>query len=106
MNQRQLNDLTDYLKIIRPGNIVYPGVVIRKTGLNMRDAYSLLDEIEKFNFIFKVFEIVCPRCSKYTGEIYDSLNDIPDVFLCDSCDHEFSPLNSIVIVYKMKSEMK
>ena len=72
----------------------------------MRKAYAILDILEKNDLIFKVFEVVCPSCSKYTGDIYESLNDLPDFFECDSCEHEFSPISSIVIVYKMKSVNK
>lgn len=88
------------------GKILYPGVIIRHTGLSMRDAYSLLDDIENMHIIEKAYEVYCPICTKYTGEIYHSLSEVPDEFFCESCETDFTfkfP-EGLIVVYRVITE--
>lgn len=70
----------------------------------MKEAYNLLDQIENLNIIAKAFEVYCPRCHKYTGDIYYSLNNIPDNFICENCDHDFNFPQGLLVVYRVIKE--
>jgi hypothetical protein len=83
---------------------LYPGVVIRHVGISMDEAYIILNQIEKLKFIEKVFEVFCPKCKYSTGEIYNSIVEIPDEYFCEHCEHEFETLNGVIILYKVISE--
>ncbi|WP_179874624.1 response regulator [Bacillus toyonensis] len=101
INPNAIQKLINTLKFYDKGNIIYPGLIIRKLNIKMSEAYNLLDEIEKTKIIKRNFEIYCNKCQRYTGEIYESLNDIPDNLICDTCDRELSLFNNIIVVYKV-----
>jgi hypothetical protein len=104
LNEKKKEKLVQVFSLLKINHILYPGLVIRHTGLAMKKAYELLEEIESLNIIERVYEIHCPKCQRSTGEIYNSLNDLPLDFHCDSCDHEFSPPDGILVVYRVKQE--
>lgn len=79
-------------------------MVIRHTGMKMKDAYSLLDEIEDIQVIEKAFEVYCPNCQRSTGKIYNSLNDVPNDHICDICEKEFNFLDGLLVVYRVIKE--
>lgn len=70
----------------------------------MKNAYFLLDEIEDLHFIEKAFEVHCPKCQKYTGDIYYSLNDLPEEFLCEDCENDFVFPEGLLVVYRVIAE--
>jgi hypothetical protein len=70
----------------------------------MKEAYQILDQIENLGYIRKVFEVTCPNCKQSTGDIYESLNDLPDEYSCSSCEHDFDPLSGLIIIYKVLVE--
>ncbi|MFB3161966.1 hypothetical protein ABLO26_11360 [Neobacillus sp. 179-J 1A1 HS] len=104
LSERKREKLIQVFSTLKNNYILYPGLVIRHTGLVMKNAYELLDEIEALDIIERVFEVHCPKCQRSTGEIYDSLNKLPDEFFCDSCEHTFSSPEGILVVYRVKHE--
>lgn len=104
LSPRKQKKLLEVLTYYNRRDILYPGVVIRHTALTMKDAYAFLDELEDLGIIHKAYEIHCPKCQKYTGEIYDSLNDIPNEFFCEECENNFIFPNGILVVYRVISE--
>ena len=99
-----MEKISRVLLTYKVGDILYTGVIIRRTGLAMKDAYLLLDEIEALHIIEKAFEVHCPECQKYTGAIYHSLNDLPDDFFCDECENEFVFPEGLLVVYRVIQE--
>lgn len=104
LSPQKQNKLLKVFSIFKPNHIIYPGMVIRHSGLNMKEAYFLLDEIENLQIIEKAYEVYCPRCQKSTGEIYYSLNDVPDDFYCESCENYFDFPNGLLVVYRVIRE--
>lgn len=70
----------------------------------MKEAYSILNQIEGLGYIRKVFEVSCTNCKHSTGVIYESLNDLPDDYTCENCDNYFDPLSGVIIIYKVLTE--
>ncbi|WP_191557443.1 hypothetical protein [Metabacillus idriensis] len=83
---------------------IYPGVIIRHLGITMREAYLILNEIEQLKIIEKVYEVFCPKCKYSTGNIYNSISEIPDEYNCDECETEFQTLDGVIILYKVITE--
>lgn len=83
---------------------IYPGAFIRSVGIEMKEAYEILDEIEGLRIIAKSYEIYCPKCKYSTGEIYESLNDLPDEYSCGNCENDIIPIESIIVIYKVLTE--
>lgn len=46
----------------------------------------------------------CPNCKQSTGEIYTSLNDIPDETFCEECNYDFKTLEGVILIYRVIAE--
>lgn len=104
LNDQKKDKLLRVLSTFKKSEVLYPGMIIRHTGITMNRAYQFLDGLEEMKILQKAYEIHCPNCQRYTGDIYDSLNDIPNEFFCDSCNHEFSFPHGVLIVYRVVCE--
>lgn len=89
------------LKLYHEKDIIYPGVLIRKLNIKMKEAYQLLEFLESQNIVARNFEVYCSKCQKYTGAVYETLKEIPDDLICDDCGNELDPFENTIIVYKV-----
>lgn len=103
INPKRVDIIINQLKTYNIGDIIYPGALIRRANLNMKNVYILLESIESIGFIERNFEIFCPKCKRYTGDVYETLNKIPDELICGECESELGidPLDNTIVVYKV-----
>jgi hypothetical protein len=101
MNNNQITKLLKLLSLYKNGEIIYPGVLIRKLNMKMKEVYKLLEEIATLGIIERNFEIHCISCKKYTGAIYETLKEIPLDSLCEECGAELDPMENTIIVYRV-----
>ena len=80
---------------------LYPGTIVSKVGISMKDCYLILEEIEKLNIIEKAFEVYCPRCKHSTNLFSSSIKELPYEMICDNCFHEFDTLDGAIVLYKV-----
>ncbi|MEK4908372.1 hypothetical protein CHH62_17060 [Niallia circulans] len=106
LNEKKSEKLIEILKRFEPkrNRYIYPGLIIRKLGISTKETYNILNEIEKLNYIEKVYEVFCPNCKQSTGEIYTSLNDIPDETFCEECNYDFKTLEGVILIYRVIAE--
>lgn len=104
LSPQKKDKILKVLSTFKVGNVLYPGMIIRHTGMKMKNAYLLLDEIENMQIIEKAYEIYCPKCQKSTGDIFNSLNDVPHELNCEVCEHEFSFPDGLLVVYRVIKE--
>jgi hypothetical protein len=104
LSQHKQSKLLKIFSVFKTNHIIYPGMIIRQTGLNMKDTYFMLDEIENLQIIEKAYEVYCTKCQKSTGKIYYSLNDVPNEFFCESCENYFEFPNGLLVVYRVIRE--
>ncbi|WP_270670989.1 response regulator [Paraclostridium bifermentans] len=89
------------LKHWKFGDIVYPGHVKSKLGLDMKQTYKLLEDLKDSGYLERNFEIYCSSCKKFKGKIVRTLNEIPSDCSCDFCDNEFNPFEDTIAIYKV-----
>lgn len=92
------------LQRFKKNEVIYPGLIARRGGFNLQNAYKLLKDIEKLNYIEHAFVINCPSCSE--EHLYNSVGDVPDEFECSKCGYS-NPINvfsDVLIVYKVVCE--
>lgn len=64
---------------------MYPGIIVRHTGLSMIESYEILNNIERLGIIERVFQYDCPRCDHI--QIYESLSDVEVEIYCKNCGY-------------------
>lgn len=94
--------IIDFLGYYTAGNWVYPSAIHRNIDLPIINIYAVLEELAEMKLIERFFEIYCPSCNKYTGNVFDTLAGIPEIVYCPHCDYEIEkPYPNAFIVYKV-----
>jgi hypothetical protein len=106
INNKRLEILIELLTKYSFGDIIYPGVLIRKLNLNMKEVYHLLELIWSLGIIERNFEVFCSKCQKYTGSVYETIKEIPHDYVCEECSSEIglNPLENTIVVYRVLVE--
>ncbi len=84
----------------RNGMWVYPGVIIRKLGINPKLVYELLIDLDKIGVLKLYYELYCSQCHRSMG-LVTAFKDIPDTFMCDCCEEELNGIENILIIFKV-----
>ena len=81
---------------------IYPVAISKKTKVNIKDVYEILEECVGCDIIKRFFNIYCPHCCRLTNETYDNYIAIPNEIFCPQCDNEITNcFKKIVVVYKV-----
>ncbi|MES5836474.1 hypothetical protein [Bacillus cereus group sp. MG11] len=104
LNEKQFQSLLTLLSFYNTGDLVYPGVIIRKLNVKMNEAYRILEILRTEGILELNFEVYCHKCKKYTGEIFETIGQIPEDFYCDECDEPLDLSNNIIVIYKVLVE--
>ncbi|WP_157998454.1 response regulator [Desulfosporosinus sp. OT] len=83
------------------GELVYPGVLIRKLGISQTQAYKVLDMLKEQGILEINYEVYCHECSQFKGPIYETFGKIPEELDCECCGVKLDPLNNSIVIYKM-----
>lgn len=84
------------------GQLIYPDVLHRNFKISIVEAYDVMEVCVDAGLVEQCLEIYCPRCQKFTGNLYRSLFDIPEEINCVHCDNEVEePKEHAVIIYKV-----
>jgi hypothetical protein len=89
------------LKQYSKGKYIYPGVLIRELNIDMSLAYKVLDAIKDLGVLAVIFEVYCHSCSRFTGEVFETLSEMPEELECYECDRTLSPLTASIVVYRV-----
>ena len=60
LNKQQKVALTRPFKLFKPGNYVYPGVLIRELNIEMKMAYQILNLLKENGYLKEFYEVYCP----------------------------------------------
>ncbi len=99
-----MEELLKILSTYKKGQLIYPGLLIRRLNVTMSVAYQVLDIIKRLKIINVVFEMYCHRCGQFTGEIYNTIAEIPESTFCESCDCELEHVKNSVAVFKVVTD--
>ena len=81
---------------------IYPVAISKKTKVNIKDVYEILEECVGCDIIKRCFNIYCPNCCRFTNETYDNYIAIPNKIFCPQCDYEITNCyEKIVVIYRV-----
>ena len=81
---------------------VYPDAIHRERGIDIKLIYEILGICVSEGLLEQYLNIYCPRCQKFTGEIYKTIFDIPEFVNCVHCDTEIeNPIRHAIIIYRV-----
>ena len=104
INEQQLHELRNILSRLRLNDYLYPGVIKRQLHVSSAIAYKILSAIEKQGYLKACFEIVCFTCNRTTGEIYDSIAEIPSEIYCPCCEEELNAMENAVLIFRVVAD--
>lgn len=79
---------------------IYPGAFKRETGIDIQTVYRVLQLLEKEGVVRSYLEVQCPYCGKTTGNVYQSVSEIPDTVVCPNCESDIDNINSCIVIYR------
>lgn len=97
-----MDDLLNFMERYKKNNFIYPGVMHRELKIDIKDVYEILEMGVTEGILEQYLEIYCPRCCRFTGQIFQRLTDIPEDVYCITCDEEISnPLKHAIVIYRV-----
>lgn len=100
----KLSKLLLLLRQYRKGNYIYPGVLIRELNIEMELTYKILDSIMDLDILTLNFEVYCHSCSRFTGQIFETLSEMPEELECPNCDRILNSLTASIVVFRVISD--
>lgn len=95
-----ITSILSFLSNYRKGMWIYPGILKRKYGVSISDAYVLLQLLEKENILQSYYELYCSHCQKSNGIVH-TFNELPETFECELCHDELLTIEHAVLIYKV-----
>lgn len=95
-----IRDFVAFLGSYKVGMWIYPGVLKRKFGLSIVEAYEILDLLEKESIVKGYYELYCAHCQKSSGIVH-VFNELPETFQCEICHEELDSLKNAVLIYQV-----
>lgn len=108
LNNKQKTALTTLFRLYKPGNYIYPGVLIRELNIEMKIAYQILDLLKENGFLQELYEIYCPHESKSIGILYDNLLELigdDQIHECPECGQSVNIQENNILIYKMLNQV-
>lgn len=103
LNPHQQKQSIELFQKFNPNDYIYPGVLIRTLNTAMKNAYSILFELEKMGALHQNYEVICQTENKTIGPVYENLKDLlsAEPFYCDSCEAKVIPSESNIMIFKV-----
>ena len=106
LKEKKLNGDTEailnYIESFQPGDWIYPGVLHRELGIALEDVYSIMELFAENGLLRQHLEVFCINCRSFTGNIYETISEIPESMKCVYCSAEISePLQCAIVIYKV-----
>lgn len=91
----------EYVDSLKINDYVFKNNLIEKFDINENQCLNLLSLLSRENILKKVYRFYCPKCQKFDGDAYESLEEIEQ---CNECGFEFSfnpnSLKYLIIIFK------
>ncbi len=102
LSNEKTEELLSILSMYNEKDIIYPGVLIRKLNISMKETYSLLEKIKEDGHLSLNYEMYCFSCNQFTGDIFQTIGQIPEEIFCENCGEELTPIDNSIAIYKVK----
>lgn len=101
MNRIEVEKFLEVYSHYKVGKWVYPGAIHRITKIPISKIYCALNVFEQQKIVKSYFEIICTECKHTTALVYESLDEIPQVYVCDNCDYKGNAVDGAILIYKV-----
>lgn len=90
------------MTFLKKGHYIYPGQLKSTLNMDIVAVYHLLEAMREKRILERSYEVYCSNCHRFKGEILDSLTQLTlNIATCDFCNHEFSPIEDTIMIYKV-----
>lgn len=106
-NNGDLEHTINFLSKFKKNYWIYPGLVKQKTDLSIKTVYEIMSLLEDKGVLTHYYDIICPSCSRSIGEVYSTLDSIPEYLECDHCGNVegFLAINSAYLIYRVNDNV-
>lgn len=101
LTSTEVSSVCDLLRIYRTGMWLYPGVIARRASLSIENTYALTDLLTQMGYIKPYYELYCNNCQKATGMVFETLNEMPEIFECELCHSSMVSIQNSILVFKV-----
>ena len=101
LSEEKISELMGFLVHYKSEMWIYPGVLKRRFGLSTKVTYELMNKLSEQGLVKAYYELCCGHCHKSSGEVYETINQIPETFYCELCEDELGSLENAIIIYKV-----
>jgi len=89
------------IKLYSKGKWLYPGTFKRHLGVSSQVIYNALNLLNKDGILDTYYEVYCPKCAKTSGEVYNTISEIPEEVYCEICNKDIVAIDSTIMIYKV-----
>lgn len=90
----------DFLRLFKPGEYIYPDVVVRNLRICKQDAVDFLEMLVEDGICERMHRHYCPICMKCVGPF---IQHIYDEIYCDCCDSVLK-ISDVKVCYMVKNK--
>ena len=101
LTELQISRCKTFFSVIHEGDYIYPGSLKSKIFIDVKTAYLIMEELKKQGYVKTIYEVYCRECDKSKGIYFDTINDFNNESACDFCNKDLSPLDDIIVLYKV-----
>ncbi len=81
---------------------IYPSAMHRELKIDIKAVYEILELCVEIGLVEQWLEIYCPKCKRFTGQCFKTVEEIPEELYCLNCDEEIlHPLKHALVIYKV-----
>lgn len=97
-----IETLLVFLEKYKSGNFIYPSALHRKLKVDIKTIYEILEIYVREGVLEQWLEIYCPNCNRFTGQMFNNIEDIPEEVNCYHCgEYVEYPLKHAIVIYKV-----
>lgn len=101
IDESNFESAINYIYSAQAGDVIYPRIIKQKLKTSMRDTYLLLMEFTSFDLLSTAYELYCHKCNMFQSySILDSLEDLDDYPICESCGVDLDKNKDVLVVFK------
>lgn len=93
----------EYFAALKEGDIIYPGHIKSKFGMNIKTVYQILERLKTEGFLNVIYEVYCRKCSKSKGIFINSISEFNSDWHCDFCNNHLNAMDNLIVLYKVVS---
>ena len=83
-------------------DFIYPSALQRELNIDIKTIYEILEICVQEEILEQWLKVYCPNCSRFTGQLFKNIEDIPEEVNCFNCGEDIeNPLKHAVVIYRV-----